>query len=197
VVLVTGANGEMGHGLIQALANEHGHDVLGLDIKDLEPDVAAHCRATITGDILDRHLLERLVSEFEIHTVFHLAALLSTRSEFTPETAHEVNVTGTLNLLKLATEQARWHGNTVKFLFPSSIAVYGLPDLAKEARQVRAVERLAEGEQGRQAGGQGEEGEQDAGDHGDRLHPKHSSLFARSARTLQGMGRGLYSSFHG
>ena len=52
--------------------------------------------ATITGDILNRHLLERLVSEFEIHTIFHLAALLSTRSEFTPETAHEVNVTGTL-----------------------------------------------------------------------------------------------------
>ena len=59
------------------------------------------------------------MSEYEIHTIFHLAALLSTRAEFTPEAAHEVNVRGTLNLLKLATEESRWHGKRVKFLFPS------------------------------------------------------------------------------
>ncbi len=79
-------------------------------------------------------MLERLVSEYEIHAIFHLAALLSTRSEFTPETAHEVNVTGTLNLLRLAVEQARWHGKPVKFLFPSSIAVYGIPSLAEKRK---------------------------------------------------------------
>jgi nucleoside-diphosphate-sugar epimerase len=87
------------------------------------------------GDILDERLLERLVSEFEIHAIFHLAALLSTRSEFTPETAHEVNVKGTLNLLKLAVEQSRWFGDRVKFLFPSSIAIYGVPsDLPPDHR---------------------------------------------------------------
>jgi diadenosine tetraphosphatase ApaH/serine/threonine PP2A family protein phosphatase len=42
--------------------------------------------------------------------IFHLAALLSTRAEFTPETAHEVNVRGTLNLLKLAVEQVQPDG---------------------------------------------------------------------------------------
>jgi nucleoside-diphosphate-sugar epimerase len=44
-----------------------------------------------------------------------------------------VNVRGTLNLLKLAVEQSRWHGRRVKFLFPSSIAVYGVPSLADKA----------------------------------------------------------------
>lgn len=132
----------MGHGLIHALAdNQSTLDILALDIKELEPELTRRCKATIAGDILDRHLLERLVSEFEIHAIFHLAALLSTRSEFTPETAHEVNVTGTLNLLKLAIEQSRWHGRQVKFLFPSSIAVYGLPDLATK----RAAGRVDEG----------------------------------------------------
>ena len=62
--------------------------------------MSRHCAATSVGDILDRHLLERLVSEFEISAVFHLAALLSTRGEFAPETAHQVNVEGTLNLLQ-------------------------------------------------------------------------------------------------
>ncbi|MEO8395442.1 MAG: NAD-dependent epimerase/dehydratase family protein, partial [Chloroflexota bacterium] len=73
-------------------------------------------------------------SRYEVSTVFHLAALLSTRAEFTPEAAHRVNVEGTLNLLHLAIEQSRSLGYRVKFLFPSSIAVYGLPDLpTKEA----------------------------------------------------------------
>ncbi len=52
----------------------------------------------VQGDILDQSLLSRLVAEYEIECVFHLAALLSTRSEFTPEQAHRVNVEGTLEL---------------------------------------------------------------------------------------------------
>lgn len=140
VVLVTGAGGEMGHGLISRLADTPGIDVLALDLKRLPPELEAKCQATIVGDILDARLLDRLVSEFEIHAIFHLAALLSTRSEFTPETAHEVNVRGTLNLLKLAVEQSRWHGRRVKFLFPSSIAAYGLPDLETKKAAGRVKE---------------------------------------------------------
>jgi nucleoside-diphosphate-sugar epimerase len=45
-----------------------------------------------------------------------------------------VNVQGTLNVLRLAVDEARSLGRAIKFLFPSSIAVYGLPDLpAKQA----------------------------------------------------------------
>ena len=129
VVLVTGAGGEVGHGLIHHLAALGNYDVLALDVRAMDEEVAQHCVATRVGDVLDRHLLDRLRSEFEISAVFHLAALLSTRAEFVPETAHEVNVEGTLNLLRLAVDEARSLGRPVKFLFPSSIAVYGLPDL--------------------------------------------------------------------
>jgi threonine 3-dehydrogenase len=141
-VLITGANGEMGHGLIHRLAESTPYEILALDIRELDASLTSHTHARIVGDILDQRLLERLVSEFEIHAIFHLAALLSTRSEFTPETAHEVNVKGTLNLLKLAVEQARWHGERVKFLFPSSIAIYGLPDLATKQAAGRVEEDL-------------------------------------------------------
>ena len=142
VVLVTGASGEMGHGLIHRLAELGTFDVLALDIRPLDPELAQRCAATRIGDILDRHLLDRLMSEFEISVVFHLAALLSTRAEFVPETAHEVNVQGTLNLLRLAVEEARSLGRAVTFLFPSSIAVYGLPTLAAK----RAAGKVAEHE---------------------------------------------------
>jgi nucleoside-diphosphate-sugar epimerase len=140
VVLVTGASGEMGDSLIRHLGERGTFDVLALDVRPLGPELAGRCAATRVGDILDRHLLDQLRSEFEIAVVFHLAALLSTRSEFVPETAHEVNVQGTLNLLRLALEEARSHGRPVQFLFPSSIAVYGLPDLASKRRAGRVAE---------------------------------------------------------
>jgi len=130
VVLVTGAGGEMGHTLIRRLAELGAFDVLALDLRPLDPELARCCAAVSVGDVLDRHLLDRLMSEFEVSVVFHLAALLSTRGEFVPETAHEVNVQGTLNVLRLTVEEARSLGRPVKFLFPSSVAVYGLPTLA-------------------------------------------------------------------
>jgi nucleoside-diphosphate-sugar epimerase len=130
VVLITGANGEIGHGLIEHCRSYGGRHVVALDLKPIDEDLARRCFATIVGDILDADLLQRLVTEYEIHEIFHLAALLSTRSEYSPVQAHRVNVDGTLNLLQLAHEQSRWHGNTVKFLFPSSIAAYGLPSRA-------------------------------------------------------------------
>ncbi|MBI2015733.1 MAG: NAD-dependent epimerase/dehydratase family protein, partial [Candidatus Rokubacteria bacterium] len=73
VVLVTGASGEMGHGLIHRLAELGTFDVLALDLRPLDPELARRCAATRVGGILDRHLLDRLMSEFEISVVFHLA----------------------------------------------------------------------------------------------------------------------------
>jgi len=129
-ILITGANGEMGHGLISRLAAEGTHHLIALDVRPLDESLQRLCSAVIIGDILEQRLLERLQSEYEIHCIYHLAALLSTRAEFTPEAAHRVNVEGTINLLKLAIEQSRWHGEVVTFMFPSSIAVYGLPNRA-------------------------------------------------------------------
>ncbi|MHC4989706.1 MAG: GDP-mannose 4,6-dehydratase, partial [Planctomycetota bacterium] len=128
-ILITGAGGEVGHGLIDALHARGADDVVTIDIHELGREQRGKCQECFVGDVCDMSLLERLLAAYEITEIYHLAALLSTRAEFTPETAHEVNVTGMLNLLRLAAEQARSHGQRVKFVFPSSIAVYGLPDL--------------------------------------------------------------------
>ncbi|MSR29661.1 MAG: NAD-dependent epimerase/dehydratase family protein [Phycisphaerales bacterium] len=151
-ILVTGAGGEMGHGLLCALDARRKHDggcgtdhgpltvLIAVDIRELAPEIRAHCDVAYVGDICDHALLERLLAMYEISEIYHLAALLSTRGEFAPETAHHVNVGGTLNLLHLAAEQARSHGRTVKFFFPSSIAVYGLPTLDDKRRVGRVRE---------------------------------------------------------
>lgn len=141
VVLITGAAGEMGHGLIESLTQNEDTDVVALDLSPLPESLTRLCKHTIVGDILDQAMLARFSSEYEVEAIFHLAALLSTRAEFTPMAAHEVNVGGTLNLLQFASEQSRQHGNPVRFLFPSSIAVYGLPDLKRKmAAPVREFE---------------------------------------------------------
>lgn len=129
VVLITGAGGEIGHGLIAHLAGAGAQPVVTLDVNPLEPALARQVQREFTGSIMDKSLLERVLSEFEVETVYHLAALLSTRSEFTPVTAHQINVEGTLNLLEFSQREAESHGRPVTFLYPSSIAAYGLPDL--------------------------------------------------------------------
>ena len=140
VVLITGAGGEIGHGLIERLSGQSARAVVTLDVARLDPSIAPKVDREITGSILDRSVLERILAEFQVELVFHLAALLSTRAEFTPVTAHQVNVEGTLNLLEFAQREAESHGRPVVFMYPSSIAAYGLPDLATKARAGRVSE---------------------------------------------------------
>ena len=134
VTLVTGANGEIGHALVHRLAGagpsrrHHRH-------RRLEPGLAPLVRREFTGSVTDAALLERVLAEFEVDLIFHLAALLSTRAEFTPLTAHQVNVDGTLSLLEFAQREGESHGRPVMFVYPSSIAAYGLPDLDHQARR--------------------------------------------------------------
>jgi nucleoside-diphosphate-sugar epimerase len=127
VVLVTGASGEIGRGLIERLVRQPGRGILTLDLARLDDSIVKLVDREITGSILDLGLLERVLAEYQVELVVHLAALLSTRSEFTPVAAHRVNVEGTLNLLEFAQHEAESHGRPVTFLYPSSIAVYGLP----------------------------------------------------------------------
>ncbi len=138
-VLITGAGGEIGHGLVTRLADA-GASIITLDVNPLDRLLAPLVAREFHGSITDVSVLDRMLAEFEVDRVFHLAALLSTRSEFTPVTAHHVNVEGTLNLLEFAQRQGESHGRPVVFVYPSSIAAYGLPDLDAKARAGRVRE---------------------------------------------------------
>src|SRR5881275_1740368 len=133
VVLITGAGGEIGHGLVTRLSAS-ASPIITVDVSPLDRSLAPHVAREFTGSITDHGLLDRVLAEFEVDRVFHLAALLSSRSEFTPVAAHHVNVEGTLNLLEFAQHQGESHGRPVTFVYPSSIAAYGLPDLETKKR---------------------------------------------------------------
>jgi threonine 3-dehydrogenase len=140
VVVITGAGGEIGHGLIDRLAERGDRRIVTIDVSRLDGSIATKVDREITGSITDLPLLERLMAEFEVDLIFHLAALLSTRSEFTPIAAHQVNVDGTLHLMEFAQHEAESHGRPVVFIYPSSIAAYGLPDAETKQRAGKVSE---------------------------------------------------------
>jgi threonine 3-dehydrogenase len=139
VILITGAGGEIGHGLVARLAQSRSR-IITLDVRPLDPTLAPLVACEFTGSITDTGLLDRVLAEFEVDLVFHLAAVLSTRAEFTPVTAHHVNVEGTLHLLEFAQKQGESHGRPVIFVYPSSIAAYGIGDLETKRRAGRVQE---------------------------------------------------------
>jgi len=139
VIMITGAVGEIGQALVSYLTRETRSELLTMDLNPM-PAVFDSSITHVQGDILDNALLSRLVSEYEIDVIFHLAALLSTRAEFTPELAHRVNVDGTMRLLQLAAEHSERSGRSTRFIFPSSIAAYGLPDLDTKHRDAKVRE---------------------------------------------------------
>lgn len=141
-ILITGANGEIGHGLISHFAEHDGVKVVGVDLNPLDDATRSKCFKSFTGDILDKRFLDSLSTGFDFDSIYHLAALLSTRAERQPTLAHKVNVDGTLDLLEMTVTQSRLQGREIKFIYPSSIAVYGLPDIPTKHK----VGKIKEGE---------------------------------------------------
>lgn len=140
VALITGANGEIGRSLLERLHADGRYRVVTLDLTPLPEHFRPMCHETYSGNILDRDLLNQLAAQHEIEVVFHLAALLSTRGERDPDLAHQINVEGTLHLMRMAQQQSARLGRPVRFVLPSSIAVYGLPSLEAKAARPRVTE---------------------------------------------------------
>jgi len=67
VVLISGANGEIGHGLIPRLLENGELGILAIDLKEIDPSVRDFCQASIVGDVLNQRLLKRLSSKIILH----------------------------------------------------------------------------------------------------------------------------------
>jgi nucleoside-diphosphate-sugar epimerase len=144
LALVTGAAGEMGHLLIPEL-ERRGFEIVTVDLRDIPPELAARCRENVHASITDHERMDGLFAEHRFSHVYHLAAILSSKAEREPELAHRVNVEGTLGLFRRCLESVGdSDGPAPVFVFPSSIAVYGLPDARtkKKAGSVKETEWL-------------------------------------------------------
>lgn len=137
-VLITGAAGEIGQALVEQLA-EGQQPLVTLDVQDLPPGLSRHS-THIKGSVAEKEVIAFLQDEFTFTRIYHLAAVLSTKAEHAPALAYEVNVGGSVLLLELAARQSEQAGMPVQFIFPSSKAIYGMPDLPTKAANPRASE---------------------------------------------------------
>src|SRR5512141_1240500 len=126
-VLVTGACGEIGQALVQELAKRGGYRIVTADFMPLPDSIKKLSAEHVQGDLVYK---VKTFYDYDFDVVFHLAASLSSKAEVATEEAHRINVEGTMQLLMMAAYRAEKYDKAVKFLFPSSIAAYGMPDLA-------------------------------------------------------------------
>lgn len=139
LVLVTGACGEIGQALVQGLAQQGGYRIITSDLAPLPDSIKAIAEEHAQGDLVYKI---KTFYDYDFDLIFHLAASLSSKAEVSSEEAHRINVEGTMQLLMLAAYRSEKYHKSVKFMFPSSIAAYGMPDrtVKKAAGCVREEE---------------------------------------------------------
>jgi len=125
-VFVTGATGLVGSWLVRRLLEQRA-DVICL-VRDWVPQSELTRTGminrvkTVRGDVRDQKLLERLLGEFEIDTVIHLAAqTIVTIANRNPVSTFETNIGGTLALL----EACRRSPKVKQIVVASSDKAYG------------------------------------------------------------------------
>jgi len=132
-ILVTGAGGFVGTGLVRALADDHkiiATDRAGLDFSGLANVTA------LTGDLGDAAIITQ-ATEQPLDAVIHLATIPGGAAEADPPLAARINVAASMALI----DAAAAHGNCPRLLFASSIAVFGdpLPDHVDDDTPVRPM----------------------------------------------------------
>ena len=132
-ILVTGALGQIGTELVEALREKHGASaVIASDIRSVDAIDSNRDGPFIILDVLDTDAIIQTCKRNGIGTIYHLAALLSATGEKNPELCRRVNVGGTVSILEAAKTCS------LRVFIPSSIAVFG-PDAPKHAPQDTAL----------------------------------------------------------
>lgn len=117
-VLVTGAAGFVGRAVVSALCGA-GHAVVALDSMAHDWPMAAR---RVIGDISDHAVRSAALSD-GIDAVVHLATVPGGAAEADPGASRRVNLNASLDLV----DEAAGAGNCPRFVFASSIAVFGAP----------------------------------------------------------------------
>jgi len=137
LVLITGACGEIGQALVQNLAERGGFRIVTSDLAPLPDSIRKMTSEHVQGDLVYK---VKTFYDYDFDVIFHLAASLSSKAEVATEEAHRINVEGTMQLLMLAAYRSEKYKKEVKFLFPSSIAAYGMSDLPAKIAAGRVKE---------------------------------------------------------
>jgi nucleoside-diphosphate-sugar epimerase len=120
-ILVTGATGQIGSELTLELREKYGKDnVVAAGHKRKPSEQLSESGSFEYVDATDKVSIEKVVKNYGVDTIYHLAAVLSAVGEENPQFAWRVNMDGLYNVLEVARE------NKLRSVFwPSSIAAFG------------------------------------------------------------------------
>lgn len=120
-ILVLGAAGQIGSELVPELRKKYGNEnVIATGRKTPLPDEIKNNGPVIYLDALEKNLLSKVLFEYEIDTIYHMASILSAVGEKMPQAAWNININGLINVL----EAARAY-DIKTLIWPSSIASFG------------------------------------------------------------------------
>lgn len=123
-ILVTGGAGYIGSHMVLAL-DERGHDVVVLDNLCTGNREAVLCGRLVEGDLADRGALDRLLGTERFDAVIHFAAhIVVEESASVPMKYYRNNFVNALNLIESCVRH-----DVRTFIFSSTAAVYGIPDV--------------------------------------------------------------------
>jgi len=129
-ILVTGSNGQIGCELVPYLRKIYGADNVLATARSKKPGSVSEGGPFGLLEVRDGKTFSKLMSDYKIDTVIHLAGILSARGENNPQESWDINAGGCFTAL----ECAREHG--AAFFFPSSIAAFGPSAPADNTPQV-------------------------------------------------------------
>ncbi len=119
-ILVTGAGGQIGTELVEALRPRYGEcNVVAGGYQKVLPDTLLKTGPVEYFDVCDSKELHNVLQRYEINVIYHLAGMLSAVAEENPQLAWDVNVGGLRNILDAAKEIG------CSVFFPSSIGAFG------------------------------------------------------------------------
>jgi len=134
-ILVTGAAGQIGSELTPKLRERYGrNNVVASDIKKPTEKMLGSGPFVLL-DVTDREGLKGVVEQYDVDSIFHLAAILSATGEQKPNLAWHVNMDGLYNVLEVARKL-----KGMRVFFPSSIAAFG-PETPKKRTPQETVMR--------------------------------------------------------
>jgi len=132
-VLITGSSGNLGTRLINQLAD---FDVVGLDFAPPQTSVATRFFQVDLGREASCHEMVSILRSTEAAAVVHLAFVIDPMRTgvLDLDRMWQINVAGTARVMEAISEVNRSGGSVRKFIFPSSVSVYG-PELARPATE--------------------------------------------------------------
>jgi len=124
IILITGANGEIGQHLIKTFNKDSCNKIIAIDLYPQKNNYSVF--EYFEGSILDVNLIQHIFKKHSVDIIFHLAAVLSTKAELNPQLAYNINFNGTKLLIDELISSNNENNKITQFFFPSSIAVYNV-----------------------------------------------------------------------